>query len=497
MEQNRNELFGQYTKKKGKGSIFGKLMARRKMGRLLMPFILLLPVLLCFGCGQDRKTSQEEQEQQQQQDLSQLTINDDGPGLMKVEVDPAILEEARNKADEAQKEDEDAKGTGNSNEQGLEAAGGQVLYTDTADFAIRLLKENPELSTENVMISPVSILTALSMTANGAQGNTLSQMLSQFSPSQGIDSLNESLQAWTVGLENTDGAEMKIANSAWFNENAEEISIEDAFLEKAETYYDAEIHQTAFNDNAAMEINDWVSDKTDGMIPKILDQIPGDMVMYLINAAAFDAEWRKIYADHQIREGIFTDALGAEETVTMMNSEEDTYLEDKNATGFIKPYKSGYSFVALLPKEGMTPEEYMETLDGEHFLSILSDAKTDVSVMTTMPKFESEYEKELKDILIGMGMTDAFDTVNADFSKIAKPTVGNLYISQVLHKTYIAVDELGTKAGAVTSVGIANLAAVLPKETYTVTLDRPFVYAIIENETNMPLFIGVVNHINN
>ncbi|MCH5253944.1 MAG: serpin family protein [Lachnospiraceae bacterium] len=496
MEQNRNEMFGQYTEKKEKGSIFGRLMTGRKMGRLLMPFILLLPVLLCFGCGQDRKTSQEGQ----QEDISTLTANDDGPGLMKIEVDPAILEEARNKADEAQKEDENAAGTENSGEQGSNAAGGadrEALYNDTADFAIKLLKENPELSKENVMISPVSILTALSMTANGARGETLSQMLSLFSPGQGIDSLNGSLQAWTAGLENTDGAKMKIANSAWFNENAEEITIEDAFLEKAETYYDAEIHQTAFNDNAVRQINGWVSDKTDGMIPEIMNQIPGDVVMYLINAAAFDAEWRKIYADHQIKEGIFTDALGLEKTVSMMDSEEDTYLEDEDAIGFIKPYKSGYSFVALLPKEGMTPEEYIKTLDGEHFLDLLADAKTDVSVMATMPKFESEYERELKDILIGMGMTDAFDTVNADFGGIAEPAVGNLYISQVLHKTYIAVDELGTKAGAVTSVGIANLAAVLPKETYIVNLDRPFVYAVIEDETNMPLFMGVVNKINN
>ena len=465
-------------------------------GRLWISFVLLLPILFCFGCGQDRKTSQEEG----QEDISTLTANEDGPGLMKIEVDPAILEEARGKADEVQKEDENAAGTEKSDEQSSNASGrtdSQALYTDTADFAIALLQKNPELSKENVMISPVSVLMALSMTANGAQGETLSQMLSLFSANQDIDSLNANLKTWSSGLENTDGAEMKIANSVWFDENAKEMTVEDEFIKKAETFYDAEIHQTAFNDAAVQEINGWVSDKTDGMIPKILDQIPGDMVMYLINAAAFDAEWRMTYEDFKIREGIFTNALGAEEKVSMMNSEEDTYLEDENATGFIKPYKSGYSFVALLPKEGMTPGEYIETLNGEHFLNLLSDAKTDVDVMASMPKFESEYEKELKDILISMGMTDAFETVNADFSKIAKPTVGNLYISQVLHKTYIAVDELGTKAGAVTSVGIANLSAPLPKERYIVRLDRPFVYAIIENETNMPLFIGVTNKINN
>ncbi len=374
---------------------------------------------------------------------------------------------------------------------------------DAADFAIALLQENVTDENENVMVSPVSALMALAMTANGARGDTRENMLAVLAPNQSMDDLNRNITNWADGLVSTDTASVKIANSIWFDESAGDITVNEIFLQRNALYYHADIYQTAFQKSTIGAINQWVSDKTDGMITNILDQIPSDMRMYLLNAVSFDAEWKRVYYASQVREHIFTNASGGEEKADMMYSEEYSYIEDENAVGFIKPYKEGYSFVALLPNEGMSTKEYINTLSGGHFLDMLANAGMDGidELHISLPKFEAEYEAELSDKLQNMGMTDAFDGEKADFSGIGKIEANgsdtNLLIGGIYHKTYIAVDELGTKAGAVTTdYATADTAEPIepPKIVY-VNLNRPFVYAIVENETNVPIFIGVVNSV--
>lgn len=366
---------------------------------------------------------------------------------------------------------------------------------DTADFSIRLLQENVKAKNRNVMVSPFSVLTALSMTVNGAAGETKDQMLSVLAPNQDIESLNANWRRFTDGLVNTQDTGLRIANSVWFKDNEEQIRVKEEFLQTNAAVYQVDIYKAAFDEKTLKDVNTWVSDKTEGRIENILNEIPKDAVMYLVNALAFDAEWKEIYEENRIRDGEFFVSGEETQTVSFMNGEEDWYLQDENAIGFVKPYKEGYSFVALLPKEGISVQEYVKTLSGEKFLALLSDRK-DATVYTLMPKFKAEYEVELKDILTGLGMTDAFDEEKADFSGIGTSTEGNICISRVLHKTYIAVDEKGTEAGAATVVEMQLEAAVMEEEeVYRVYLNRPFVYAIVENETNVPLFIGTVDSI--
>ena len=178
-----------------------------------------------------------------------------------------------------------------------------------------------------------------------------------------------------------------------------------------------------------------------------------------------------------------------------MHSAEYGYLDDGMATGFVKPYANGgYSFVALLPNEDVPIQEYLESLTGAGFLDMLSGRQQDTLVFASMPKFKYEYSIKMVDALMTLGIVDAFDEDIADFSRMAKTTVGNgnLYINKVLHKTFISVDELGTKAGAVTMVAMSTGGSSGPVESKTVILDRPFVYAIIDNATNLPIFIGTV-----
>lgn len=178
-----------------------------------------------------------------------------------------------------------------------------------------------------------------------------------------------------------------------------------------------------------------------------------------------------------------------------MYSTEAYYLEDDSTTGFIRPYEDGYSFMALLPKEGISIEDYISHLSAEKLIGLVENASTDYEVDAAIPKFKSEYSIELKDTLQNMGMTDAFDEEQADFRGIGTSDNRNIYINMVLHKTYIEVDEQGTKAGASTVVGMVETMSLYEPEIKTVHLDRPFVYAIIDTETQMPIFLGVTESV--
>ena len=166
------------------------------------------------------------------------------------------------------------------------------------------------------------------------------------------------------------------------------------------------------------------------------------------------------------------------------------YLEDEKTTGFIKYYGDRqYAFVALLPKEGVTVADYVAWLNAENLHALLSSAKQ-TTVNAALPKFETEYDILLNDVLSQLGMPDAFSMSEADFSGMATSERGNIHIGRVLHKTFISVDELGTKAGAVTAVEMTDECATM--EVYTVYLNRPFVYMLIDCETNQPFFIGTL-----
>ena len=360
-------------------------------------------------------------------------------------------------------------------------------------FALNLLQQTYE-DGKNEMISPLSVVTALTMTENGAKGDTLSQMEQVLSDGTPVEQQGRELSSYMKKLTDTENVHFNIANSIWLKD-ADTLHVEDDFLAKNSKLFDAEIYEAAFDEHTLKDINTWVSQKTEKMIPEILDKIEDHSVMYLINAVAFDAKWQSPYEKEDVESGTFTSENGKQQTVDMMYSTEGYYLEDDTTTGFIRPYEDGYSFVALLPKEGISMEDYIGQLSAEKLISLIGNASTDYDVNAAIPKFKSEYSIELKDTLQNMGMTDAFDEDQADFRGIGTSDNGNIYISMVLHKTYIEVDEQGTKAGASTVVGMVETTALYEPEIKTVHLDRPFVYAVIDTETQMPIFLGVTESV--
>lgn len=360
------------------------------------------------------------------------------------------------------------------------------------DFAVRLFQQSLKADeSENVLISPLSVLYALGMTANGAKGETLAQM--QEVLGLDVEELNQYLYSYRQMLSEDEENTLNAANSIWFRD-VESLTVEPDFLKTNANWYDAGIYKAPFDESTREDINHWVSDHTDGMIDQILEEpIERDVVMYLVNALAFDAEWEKIYEENQVHDGTFTTESGTVRNVEFMDSEEFGYLADKDAAGFLKYYKGRkYAFAALLPDEGVSISEYTASLTGERVSQILNQPEQ-TEVLVSMPKFESEYSVKMNDMLIGMGMNDAFDPVIADFTALGHSREGNIYIGRVLHKTCIAVDEKGTKAGAATAVEMkVESARIEPEEPKVVHLDRPFVYMLIDCENRVPIFIGTV-----
>ena len=347
-----------------------------------------------------------------------------------------------------------------------------------------------ESKDENVLISPLSIQLALAMTANGADGDTKAEMEALLGGEISLEDLNEYLYSYVNNLPSAEKYKLQIANSIWFRDDEGRLQVEKGFLQKNADYYGAQAYKAVFDDQTLKDINNWVKDHTDGMIDSILDQIDEDAVMYLINALVFDAEWQHVYDKSDVYKGKFTNIGGTEKQVDMMHSEETVYLQDENAIGFMKPYSgSKYNFAVLLPNEGVDIYEYIAGLTGESLMETLSTPQLGM-VMATLPKFSYEYELTMNDVLKELGMPSAFSGDTADFSKMAHSSRGNIYIGDVLHKTFISVDELGTKAGAVTKVQMNDESA--PMSEWVVTLNRPFVYMIIDNKTNLPVFIGTV-----
>ena len=365
----------------------------------------------------------------------------------------------------------------------------------TANFAVDLFKESVTNSValgENVLISPQSVLTALSMTANGAGDGLLPDMEAVLCAGNSLTEHNKYMYTYNNNLNASENVKFNVANSVWIKDDDEAIKVEESFIQACTDYYDADIFMAFFDDATVKDINTWVNDKTEEMIPTLLNEIPEEAVMYLINAIAFEGEWETAYEDNQIIEDSeFTSFNGTLELVDMLSSTESVFIQDTTAKGFVKPYKDGkYAFMAILPDEEVSLEAYINEMTGDRFLELYQNRQYK-DVIVKLPEFTYEYETELSPYLSSMGMEKAF-AESADFSNMAV-TGNSLYISKVLHKTFIQLDRHGTKAAAVTSVEIVSESCAEFEEPEYVILDRPFIYSIIDTETGLPIFMGVLN----
>lgn len=373
-----------------------------------------------------------------------------------------------------------------------QSAEGKTLAASTTgaiqSFSMELFQRSAQEG-KNVLVSPISVLMALAMTANGAAGETLTQMEEVFGCP--ISELNPYFQRYLAELSSEEMAALRLANGIWFLDS-QNFTVSQSFLQANADYYGASAYQAAFDEATCQEINRWVQEHTDNLIEKLVDQMPADAVMCLVNALAFDAAWEEPYEEQQVRPGDFTTASGEAQPVTMLCGEENAYLENEDFTGFLKYYEGGaYAFVGLLPREAGSLGQSLDRLTGEKLQAMLEGAqKIPVDVM--LPEFKTEYSVKLQGLLAEMGMPDAFDPLNADFSRM-NDGKGGLCVDEVLHKTVLSVDAHGTKAAAVTGIIMEATAAL--QENKAVYLNHPFAYLILDCTAGLPIFLGTVTEI--
>ena len=356
-----------------------------------------------------------------------------------------------------------------------------------------------EGDTSNVLLSPTSIMMAFGMLENGASGDTLTEMESVINGGLSIENTNPVLYDIYSRLNGAEDVTWNVANSIWLKDDGNATLVPD-FLDKAASYYGAEVWNAHFDASTVADINNWVNEETLGMIPSVIDELSPDARMCLINAIAFEGEWDVKYEDDDIfEEGTFTNADGSTSTVPMLFSEEGNYFYLGDGIGFTRPYKGGeYSFVAILPDEGLTINEYIASIGDENFAEAVTNLNYDKEVYVRIPEFSTEYDIDMNETLQNMGLEKAY-TEDAEFTNLLVGEDGEEWpvcISDVIHKTFIEVNREGTKAAAVTAIEMADAMCAEPiDEPIHITLDRPFVYAIVDNATGLPVFLGTMNTI--
>ncbi|WP_299666915.1 serpin family protein [uncultured Polaribacter sp.] len=364
---------------------------------------------------------------------------------------------------------------------------GEEFVTANNKFAFDIFKKiSNEENKENYMISPVSLSLALGMTYNGAENSTKTAFEStlnytSFLPEE-INTINKEII--TNLSDNSAGSTFKIANSIWI-ENS--FPVKENFTNINANYYSAAVEKLDFsNPNSVNIINNWVSDKTYQKISKIIDIINADDIMFLINAIYFKSDWKYSFNPSETTALPFYGKNNTQDVKTMQLTADLDFYENTNFTAVKLPYKNDkYAMTLLLPKDGKNIEDISNLLNTENWGNWNANfSKKEVALK--MPKFTFSYEKELKEQLTDLGLGVAF-TNSADFSNISDVP---LSISFVLQKTFIEVNELGTEAAAVTAVGIGVTSVDLSKKS--VALNKPFLFAITEKETNSICFIGKI-----
>ena len=363
-----------------------------------------------------------------------------------------------------------------------EAAGD---FSPVGDLGAKLLSGAVQDGEQNAVVSPLSAYICLAMAMNGADADTLAA----FEQVMGADMYYVNLICRTL-MDSFDkiggGTELALACSAWCDDSAQ---INEDYLRSIVTHMDADVFMADLSSKADMQaINNWVKEKTKGLIPTLHDDpYPESTMLVLLNALYMNAKWQRSFDGWRTHESAFTTADGEEVQTQFMSMDGNLlYIDTADAKGILLPYKDErLSFIALLPDEDLS--DYVSSLTGEKLLSAVQSAKEEFAHLR-LPKFDFEYDRSMTEDLIALGLSPAFDPDLANFIPMGSGPNGELYLSEVYQKVKIIVDEEGTEAAAVTEAAAAEGAAM--EEPTRIFFDRPFLYAVVEKDTGLPLFMG-------
>ncbi|NEO29084.1 MAG: serpin family protein [Symploca sp. SIO3C6] len=369
------------------------------------------------------------------------------------------------------------------------AVDSQLIEANTK-FGFKLLKEIlKEESNKNVFISPSSIAIALAMTYNGASGET-QQAMAKALELQGmsIEQINQANEALKVSLENADPeVQLSIANSLWSKLG---IEFQPDFLQRNQQFYGAQVKELDFNSpDAPRAINKWVQENTSGKIDKIIDQIKPNDLLFLINAIYFKGNWSEKFDQNLTTELPFYLLDGTQKQHPLMfGSGKYNYYENETFQAASLPYGEGrLSFYVFLPHQSITLEAFEQQLNAQNWQQWMDQFRKRKG-MIKLPRFKFEYDIQLNNALRALGMEVAFSP-RANFADMTFTPVA---IDEVKHKTFVEVNEEGTEAAAITSIGITRTSAETSTPPFQMIVDRPFFCAIRDNQTGTVLFMGSI-----
>lgn len=358
----------------------------------------------------------------------------------------------------------------------------------TSEFAFDFLKKHnaEEKADKNYFVSPLSLHIAMGMLLNGADGKTKEEIQTGLRVSSDLTTTNGIYKDLIDNLPNSDPKVTNtIANSVWYRNS---FTVEKSFLDLLKTSFNAKSYAEDFNNMATVgKINTWASDNTNGKIKKVLEQIEPSHVMFLMNALYFKGDWKIPFKTENTQDANFAGTTG-NKSVKMMNMiEKVKYANRANYQAIELAYGDGnYVMTILLPNEKNTVSSLVNTLSGTEWKN-LNTALQEQKVIVGLPKFTLEYETNLNSVLSNMGMPTMFSDA-ADLSKISPPA-GKLKVGFVKQNTFVAIDEKGTEAAAVTTIGIeVTSVPILPE----VVCNRPFLFIISEKQSNTILFAGKI-----
>jgi len=344
---------------------------------------------------------------------------------------------------------------------------------------------------ENVVVSSLSVAQALGMTTNGAAGTTLDQMLEVMDFGE-VDEMNHAFKNIRGLLHSADPkVEVEIANSVWYKED---LPAKDSFRALVEDYYDASFRGLDFGDKEGSKkiINDWVNKKTREKIPAIIDEIKDNQFMFLVNAVYFLGKWQYQFDKADTKDEPFHLSDRSELNVPMMNQEADLgYYAGEECRAVKLPYGNGsFYMLVVLPSRDLTADSLVNRMDSQKWSTIVSDIQ-EQAIALSMPRFEIDCKYKLNEPLQSMGMDLPFSRGEADFTNMIEEVP--VCIDEVMHKTYIKVNEEGTEAAAATSVGMVNT-SIGTGGPMPFRIDRPFLFAIAEEKSDAILFSGKIEN---
>ena len=363
----------------------------------------------------------------------------------------------------------------------------QAQVENSNEFAWKFFKEVSKGEQQDVFVSPLSVTYALGMLANGAVGDTQKEILEGLEFRSGkVDDINSLCHQLMIESPKLDkSTKVSIANAVVANKNK---PLQPDFKNVVEKQYQALVTNQDFSSPATLSfINLWASELTHGMVPKLLDRVHPDAVTYLLNALYFKGIWYRQFDKKRTQQESFTQADGKKLTVKMMHQKERFFAaENENYQTVVLPYGNGsYEMVVLLPREGKDLSSLLQTMDAKKWKDNLKSTHSS-EVDLKLPRFTSAYTRELNDVLKLLGMNTMFERGKADLTKMSK---AKAFVSMVLQKAKIEVDEEGSKAAAVTVVETLDAAAP-PSRPIMFHANRPFMYAIVEHSTGTIFFMG-------